>query len=314
MRIKKHLLILFLMLLISLPSCAQPQESNPSYSPSPSETEIPTRTPNPMSTATLTITSSPQATPTPGPVTHRSVRITILYENYLWDPRLTAEWGFGALVEMGEHTLLFDTGGSGETFLNNLAYLEIEPKSIQAVVISHAHGDHFGGLLDFLEIADKPRVYLPSGFSSSLKNRVRGMTDMVEVSEALEIAPGIYTTGVLRGGGVAEQGLVIDLGDEVAILTGCAHPGVVQMVRSGIRVAAAHSGGVTKPVALVAGGFHLREARSSHVQAIVSDLKNAGVVAVAPTHCTGDAAIAIFARILGDDYIPGGAGQVFELP
>ena len=278
-----------------------------------------TQTPFPLPTLSPTQAHTETASPslltsTTGQTMDRSVRITIIYDNYLWDQRLTPEWGFGALVEVGEYTILFDTGGSGETFLNNLDILEIDPKNIQAVVISHAHGDHFGGLLDFLEIADKPRVYLPSGFSSSLKTRVSGMTETVEGSESLEIAPGIYTTGTLHGDGVAEQGLVIDLGSKVVILTGCAHPGVVQMVRSGIRVAASHSSGVTKPVALVVGGFHLREARSSQVQSIITDFKNAGVMAVSPTHCTGDATIAIFAEHYGESYLPGGAGQVFELP
>ena len=291
----------------------------------PSQTIPATATPFPTGTSLLTVTLSPTRTPSPtaspllptptiGVKEDTATQITIIYDNYLWDQRLTPEWGFAALVEIGAHSILFDTGATGDAFLNNLSLLDIDPKTIEAVVISHAHGDHFGGLLAFLEIANHPRVYLPSTFSFSFKERVSINADLVEVSTPIEIAPDIYSTGILNAGGIDEQGLVIDMGSELVILTGCAHPGIVRMVRSGIRTAAAQGGVATKPVALVAGGFHLMSARRSQVEAIITDLRDSGVLQISPTHCTGDAAIAIFAENLGDDYLPGGAGRIFKFP
>jgi len=47
--------------------------------------------------------------------------------------------GFSALVEYNDHILLFDTGGSA-TLMDNMHLLGIDPKMIQAVVLSHEHG------------------------------------------------------------------------------------------------------------------------------------------------------------------------------
>jgi 7,8-dihydropterin-6-yl-methyl-4-(beta-D-ribofuranosyl)aminobenzene 5'-phosphate synthase len=242
------------------------------------------------------------------------VRITILYDNYLWDQRLTADWGFAALVEAGPYTLLFDTGGNADIFLNNLEILEIDPKSIQAVVISHVHGDHIGGLLPFLTQAGHPTVYLPDSFPKGLKDRIRQEANLVEVSSPTTVFPGVTTIGPLKAYNLEEQGLLVDLGDEVAILTGCAHPGITFMVQSGLDTLAAQQDGARKPVALLVGGFHLLEASQRQVETVIARLQDLGVHQVVPTHCTGDSAIAIFARIYDNNHILGGAGQIIEFP
>lgn len=243
-----------------------------------------------------------------------SLRITILYDNYLWDQRLSEDWGFAALVEAGSHSLLFDTGGNADIFLYNLETLGIDPKSIEAVVISHIHGDHIGGLLTFLAQADRPKVYLPDSFPSGLKERVRQETELVEVSSPTPIFPGITTIGPLSAGNLEEQSLLVDLGDEVAILTGCAHPGISFIVQSGLNSLAAEQGGDRKLVALLVGGFHLLETSQRQVETVIVRLQGLGVRQVVPTHCTGNVAIATFAQILGDNHIPGGAGQIIEIP
>ena len=74
------------------------------------------------------------------------VRITIIYDNNPYDPRLRTAWGFGGLIETRDTTILFDTGGDGATLLGNMATLGIEPENIEVVVLSHIHGDHTGGL------------------------------------------------------------------------------------------------------------------------------------------------------------------------
>jgi 7,8-dihydropterin-6-yl-methyl-4-(beta-D-ribofuranosyl)aminobenzene 5'-phosphate synthase len=241
-------------------------------------------------------------------------KITIIYDNTAFDERLKPEWGFAALVQYDGHTILFDTGGTAPTFLENLHLLEIDPLEIEAVVISHEHGDHTAGLLPFLEIADRPTVYLLSTFSSAFINSVSAQTEVIRVVQPVEIFPGMFSTGTLSGDGISEQALVVDRGGDIVVITGCSHPGIINMVRRARTVAQPEGEVEYKPIALVIGGFHLLRASREDVEDISAELRSLGVQHLSPTHCTGEPAIDAFADIFGEDYIPGGAGQIIALP
>jgi 7,8-dihydropterin-6-yl-methyl-4-(beta-D-ribofuranosyl)aminobenzene 5'-phosphate synthase len=228
--------------------------------------------------------------------------LTIVYDNNAHHAQLRTEWGFSCLVETGQNTVLFDTGGDGTILLDNMAKLDIDPQMIEAVVLSHAHGDHTGGLQALLDTGIKPTVYVLDSFSLSFKNEVRAQTKLVEVKAPLEIAPGIHTTGRV-GMRIPEQALVVETTDGPIVLTGCAHPGVVEMVRRARQV-------VDRDPALVMGGFHLGQASTSQVETIVDELRQLGVQQVAPCHCTGDQARRLFADAFDTDCILAGVGQI----
>jgi len=277
-----------MMVLALVASCGQP---DPTATPLP-----PTATPvSPAATSTL---------PPPTASTHDlgGVRITIVYDNVAHDPDLTTAWGFAALVERGDHTLLFDTGGDGPTLLGNMAGLGLDPGPIQAVVLSHSHGDHTGGLEDLLATGISPVVYVPAAFPASFKDSVRARTELVEVTGPLEILPGVHSTGQL-GSSIVEQALVVETAAGMVVVTGCAHPGVVSMVRRAREIVAGE-------IALVMGGFHLGEASQSKMKRIIAEFRQLGVQQVSPTHCTGERAIAAFAGEYGDDFVAGGVGRV----
>ena len=83
----------------------------------------------------------------PGP----EVTIAIIYDNNEYDSRLTTAWGFSCIVRFPQKIILFDTGGDSAILLSNMVKLGINPEEINTVVLSHAHGDHTGGLNDFLK-------------------------------------------------------------------------------------------------------------------------------------------------------------------
>jgi Tol biopolymer transport system component/metal-dependent hydrolase (beta-lactamase superfamily II) len=257
-------------------------------------------------------TSQAETTPAAASGGVEGLRITIIYDNYLYDERLTSEWGFAALVEYRDHVLLFDTGGSA-TLMDNMHLLGIDPKTIEAVVLSHEHGDHIGGLLPLLAEANQPTVYLLFSFPTGFKGRVAARTDVVEVTGSVEIFPDIYTTGAVSGV-IREQALAIRTDEGSVIITGCAHPGIARMVREGRSTLRPGDEVENAPVFLVVGGFHLGGASSSQIQRVIADLQSLDVRHVCPTHCTGDMAIAMFAEAFGDGFIPGGAGKVITLP
>ncbi|MCK4299964.1 MAG: MBL fold metallo-hydrolase, partial [Planctomycetes bacterium] len=169
----------------------------------------------------------------------------------------------------------------------------------------HAHGDHTGGLAGLLATGIRPTVYVPRSFPARFKADVRSLTTLVEVHGPVEIRPGIHTTGEV-GRRIAEQALTVETWQGLVVVTGCAHPGVVKMVRR----AKESAGG---KVYLVMGGFHLGGMSKGRVERIIADFRQLGVRKVAPCHCTGDRAIRVFAEEYGGDFIKAGVGMVLDI-
>lgn len=267
-------------------------------------TRLPTVTPTTGSREPIAPTQSPS--PAQSEERARSVKINVVYDNNPYDPRLQTAWGFGGLIETQDTTILFDTGGDGPMLLTNMATLGIEPENIEIVFLSHIHGDHTGGLASLLAMDFHPTVYLPHSFPAGFKSQVVADADLVEVDQATEITDGVYTTGEM-GSGIIEQALVLSTSRGLVIITGCAHPGIVDMVQRAKEI-----GG--DEIFLVLGGFHLGGTSEGRIKAIIRDFQRLGVQKVAPCHCTGDKAIALFREAYAEDFIQIGVGRVIEIP
>ncbi len=226
------------------------------------------------------------------------MRLITIYDNNLCDERLMSAWGFSCLAEVGEIRILFDTGGDPSILLDNMKVLGIDPASIDLVVLSHAHQDHAGGISAVLR--EGLSLYLPISFPESFKValRARGV-EIMEVEKSSEIVKGVYTTGEL-GSGIKEQSLVLVAEPGLVVITGCAHPGIVEILKY-VR------NEFDAKIYLVLGGFHLGERNVSR------EFLELGVVKVAPSHCTGGMASAYLERAYGENFIANGAGKVIEV-
>jgi 7,8-dihydropterin-6-yl-methyl-4-(beta-D-ribofuranosyl)aminobenzene 5'-phosphate synthase len=275
---------------------------SPSPRPQPATTQVMasvTAAPTRMTSApvpTRIATHTPEVTLMPR--TSDSVTLTIVYDNLPFDARLKTAWGFACLIETGQTTVLFDTGGDGPTLMGNLAALGFDPRRIDAVVLSHIHSDHTGGLDALLTVNDLLTVFMPRSFPADFKTRVSKRNPMIQVSEPMTIAEHIRTTGEL-GTAIVEQALVIETDKGLIVMTGCAHPGIVEMAQK------AKSFG---DVYLVIGGFHLGDKSAREVETVIAELKRLGVRKVAPSHCTGEKAIEQFKAAFGADFIQAGVG------
>lgn len=212
------------------------------------------------------------------------MKITIIYDNETWQPGLEAAWGFSCLVEANGRRLLFDTGGKGEILLQNLAALNLDPRSISEIFISHGHWDHLGGLADLLRLHRDVPVYLPWSCSGPPEAR-----EVISVQGPCGFAGKFYSTGELKG---EEQSLVVETASGLVVICGCSHPGV-----GAILEAAANLGTVK---ALVGGLHGFREYE------VLADLE-----LVCPCHCTQHQA-EIMARY-PETAVSGGAGKVLEI-
>jgi len=247
--------------------------------------------------------SSKDAAYQPGP----AYALTIVYDNYQYTPELATAWGFGCVVDSPEMRILFDTGGDGSLLLRNLAALGIDPASISVVVLSHIHGDHVGGLDEFLRVNPNVTVYVPATFPSRMLAGIRAAgATVIPVSGPTRITASVSTTGPLPGP-PPEQSLLVETPAGCVVVTGCAHPGVVRIVSRARQLG-------HEPIYLVLGGFHLAGASSSALDEVLRGLESQGVQHVAPCHCSGRAIRERLREQYPSWYIESGVGCRIVIP
>jgi len=73
-----------------------------------------------------------------------------------------AEHGFSVLVTVGkgdrERRILFDAGLTPDGLVENMRRLDVSPKDLQAIVLSHGHFDHTTGLDGIVRALDRPNL------------------------------------------------------------------------------------------------------------------------------------------------------------
>jgi len=188
------------------------------------------------------------------------MRITVVYDNEIGSVGLRKGHGFSALIEDGGvPPLLFDTGADGPTLLHNMKELNIDPRDIGTIVISHAHDDHTGGLSEILSINEVAELYPPSSFKRAFLGR-----KVTVVKGPVQIRENIFSTGELEG---VEQSLALKTAKGLFVLTGCAHSGMERILAAAAKFGTLYG---------IAGGFH-----GFHDFELFKDLS-----LICPCHCT----------------------------
>jgi 7,8-dihydropterin-6-yl-methyl-4-(beta-D-ribofuranosyl)aminobenzene 5'-phosphate synthase len=274
------------------------------------------------------------------PTSADSTRITVLYDAFGERQDLRQDWGFAALVEHNGRRILFDTGNDSEFFRHNVETLHLDLTELDAVVISHRHGDHTDGLRYLLEINPDVQILVPDDeyfggptpaafFRNpvdSLPTRMRYFGGRVpeviphgspwkhartmRIRAQTEIAPGIrVVSNVSRGETFRETpelSLVIDTPEGQILLVGCSHPGIEQILES---VSAR-----TRAVRLLVGGLHWVPLSQPEVERLSRSLRDEWkVTAVAPGHCTGEPGFAALSKHFGEQYVYAGVGTTIRL-
>ena len=240
-----------------------------------------------------------------------SFKIVMIYNNTGTSPNLKNAWGLSIWIEREKNTILFDTGGDGSILKGNIQNLSLNSDKLTKIVISHNHWDHINGIRYILEkTLNKPKIYVVDNDLEGFNNLLPG-SKINGISKSMQIEPEVWTTGQLigslNGNQIFEQSLILIQNNSIVLLTGCSHPGIVQIVKRTREIFP------DKKIECIAGGFHLMTALESEVIKISEDLKNLGVKKIAPSHCTGEKAISCFRNEWGDNFIELDLGMEMSL-
>jgi 7,8-dihydropterin-6-yl-methyl-4-(beta-D-ribofuranosyl)aminobenzene 5'-phosphate synthase len=287
-------------------------------------------------TCTVALFAAPMASATPA-----KTQITVLYDAFGKTPAMQKDWGYSALIEYAGKRILFDTGNNPDILAQNAKAKGIDLSKLDFVVMSHRHGDHMGGLAYLLKVNPAVKIYAPKeGFGvygadlrstfyrkdPSLSPEQRyydgvppeimrfgsawpgANFQLVEKDE--EIAPDIHLIALVSDKPgtleLRELSLAINTPEGMAIVVGCSHPGIDNIV--------AAATAINPRINVIAGGFHLVVTSDADIEKIVTALHDTFKVEyVAPGHCTGEPAFAALKKAFGDRYMYAGLGTTLEL-
>ena len=260
--------------------------------------------------------------------------ITVLAENRACGP-VSCAHGLSLHIETGSRRILFDFGPDGDLLLRNAEALGVDLARVDLAFLSHGHDDHSGGLEAFIRHNDHAPVYLHRlAFAPHFSRRQEGMkrispdpTLLTRYASRLRLTEGIFSPregltlfsdpeeGELSLGSngtlyeqagdslipdrfLHEQDLLIREGEKLVLLGGCAHRGIVNILRRGEALAG-------RAPDAVFSGFHLTNPGLKRDEPEDFVRRVGAALARFPSryftgHCTGEGPYRILKELLGD--------------
>lgn len=249
------------------------------------------------------------------------VRLVTLIENTISAHRgIATEHGLSFYLETPTIKLMFDFGESGKVY-DNMLRLNIPIEDIQCAVCSHAHYDHGGGFKYIVPVMNFNKLITGRGFwtpkyatdgykytylgpaiqpdllkSKGIQQQV--CDDILQLSSdcwaignfnrsttyetiprrfVLESNPGQFDADLFAD----EICLVVETGSGLAVIVGCSHPGIINILNT----VQEH---FHRPIISVWGGAHLVKASEQRIRQTAQDLQKLGIKQLGLCHCSGE--------------------------
>jgi 7,8-dihydropterin-6-yl-methyl-4-(beta-D-ribofuranosyl)aminobenzene 5'-phosphate synthase len=235
------------------------------------------------------------------------MKIKILFDRDAINESFRTGWGVAFLI--GEK-VLFDTSEKFEYLKENARLAKVDLSKIEQVVISHDHWDHINGLWGLLEMNKNITVYASGEFNPEFKDKVKAAGGKLElVKHHMDIGGGLHILGnnrvMYKGQGMVEQMLFIKNENKLAMVCGCCHPGVVNII---------HKAGIIfgQKVDTIVGGLHMMDKERRFAKYMIDEM-GMFVEKVFASHCTGHDACKILQEKYKDNFAELKAGMEIEV-
>jgi 7,8-dihydropterin-6-yl-methyl-4-(beta-D-ribofuranosyl)aminobenzene 5'-phosphate synthase len=274
------------------------------------------------------------------------ITFTTLCENTVGSPGFAGEWGLSVLVQTGDHNILFDTGAESAA-VKNADKIGFDLKTVDTIILSHAHGDHTGGLREVLKRTRRPKIIAhPALWNPKFKRVMPGeslkyngipfrreeiekFAELCLSKEPLKLSASTTTSGEIsqttdfeipgsqfffrknnelhQDDFIDEQALIIQTPEGLVIVSGCAHRGILNTIHHARKITGEDT------VHTVLGGTHLYPKELSDVRKTISELLNLGVQNIGVSHCTGLPAAMQLASAFGNRFFLNNTGSSHTL-
>ncbi|GAB4368108.1 MAG: MBL fold metallo-hydrolase [Calditrichia bacterium] len=247
------------------------------------------------------------------------LKLTVLSENRVVNPRLIAEQGLSILVETPGGNILFDTGQM-YALIHNAQQLQTDLSKLQAVVLSHGHYDMTGGLPHLLKLVHPLKVVCHPNLFNKKYKIINGervdigvpweKAEMEEIGAIFilkthpwEVIPHVWISGEIPRltdyeyieesyqERVLESYIHDELHDDMAliiktvkglvVLMGCGHSGTINTLKHAMRITG------ESRIHAVVGGMHLHRAPDEKIEKVVEHLIPLNPDYLIPLHCCG---------------------------
>ena len=269
---------------------------------------------------------------------------------------LIAEPGFSALVRVTtggrERTILFDAGVTPTGVLENMRRLELSPKDVETIVLSHGHWDHVAGMEGIAKerrAREPPRAHPSCVLAASphrdprpragrtarhepLGARGRGLRDHRGAQPSFLLDGSVLVTGEVDRTTPFEIGFLGHeahvtvswepdplILDDQALVMRLADRGLVVLTgcgHAGIINVVRHAQRLTGEtrIAAVIGGFHLSGPMFEPIiEPTVEAFDDLQPELLMPAHCTGWKAVHRLARRFPDAFVASAVGTTISL-